>query len=53
MKLNSQKPKAEQPKVKRIPFPERFRHVKSYTMSGVKYINANYLPVSGLESCKN
>lgn len=53
MNPKSQNPKAEQPKVKRIPFPEEFEHVKSYTMNGVKYINANYLPSSGFESRKN
>lgn len=28
-----------------LPFPGGLEHVKSYTMSGVKYINANYSPV--------
>lgn len=51
MKPNSQRPEAVRPKEKRIPFPEEFEHVKSYTMSGVRYINTNYLPVS--ESRKN
>ncbi len=31
--------------IRYLPFPEGFEHVKSYTVSGVKYINANYSPV--------
>lgn len=50
---NSQERKRTPQEVQTIPFPEEFEHVKSYTMGGVKYINANYLPVSGLESRKN
>lgn len=28
-----------------ILFPEKFKHIKSYITSGIKYINTGYLPV--------
>ncbi len=40
-------------KTEKIPFPEEFKHMKSYVIDGVKHINANYLTVSELESRRN